>query len=308
VVSGALLLIGAEDAPPGAEAAVQAPKPAETPATAPASETATAAAVAKPEPAAEPEAAPAPASEVAAAPAAPEAAPPAEAPEAAPATPTETAAADPAPAQPSTTAAPVGTPSANQVSFAAWDVEMPFLEGNRMVGGRRVAVIQRVLPNTNLSEAGSWLAPGLLIYSVNGVDVQQAGSVAGAVLNAMTVDPDGRARVVVQYASPSLEVQTGLLTVTAKRIVSLTNGVSLSVSNIDGEWRTVVEGVIRPAATQLRQGDVLFRDKTSGTALDGPQSLEGILANLVQAGAMQTEFSIIRDNKLAAATMQLTAE
>jgi hypothetical protein len=103
-------------------------------------------------------------------------------------------------------------------------------------------------------------------------------------------------------------VQTGLLTVTAKRIVSLTNGVSLSVSNIDGEWRTVVEGVIRPAATQLRQGDVLFRDKTSGTALDGPQSLEGILANLVQAGAMQTEFSIIRDNKLAAATMQLTAE
>ena len=95
------------------------------------------------------------------------------------------------------------------------------------------------------------------------------------------------------------------MTVTAKRIVTLANGVNLSVSNIDGEWRTVVEGVTRPSATQLRQGDVLFRDKTTGTALDGPQSLERIMATLAENGTAVTEFSIIRDNKLGAAAMQL---
>jgi hypothetical protein len=270
--------------------------PAATEATATTEGTASLAATATaPDPAAEPAAAPEPA------------------PEPQPATTTAPAASDAAttgaaaPAEPAFPA-PTGDLRATQVAFAAWDVQLPFMEDNRIVGGERLAIIERVLPSTDLSQAGSWLAPGLLIYSVNGMDVQQSGSIASAILSTMTVDPDGRARVVVDYAGSSLERQTGLLTVGTTRLVSLYNGVNLTVQNIDGEWRTVVSGVTRPAATELRQGDVLFRDKSSGTALDGPQSLEEILAVLVDQRIPVTEFAIIRDNRLESAAMQLAVD
>ncbi len=193
----------------------------------------------------------------------------------------------------------------NQVGFAAWDATMPFLEDNRIIGGQRVAIILRMLPNVDVASVGDWLVNGLILYSVNGVDIQQSGSITTAVLNAMRVDPDGKARVVVQYAGSSLERQTGLMTVTAARLVSLANGVSVSVSTIDGEWRSVVTRVTDANATTLREGDILFRDKMTGTALDGPTSLETIMANLVQTGTATTEFAIIRDNKLGQATLKL---
>jgi hypothetical protein len=215
---------------------------------------------------------------------------------------TETAAADPAPAAP-----PVALQE-NQIGFAAWDAEMPFIEDNRIIGGERVAIILRLLPNVEVADAGDWLANGLILHSVNGVDIQQSGSITTAVLNAMKVDPDGKARVVVQYSGSSLERQTGLMTVHATRRVSLANGVNVTTSTVEGEWKTVVTGVTAPGSTQLRQGDVLFRDKTTGVALDGPTSLETIMAALVEQGTPETEFSIIRDNKLSTATMQLATK
>jgi hypothetical protein len=51
---------------------------------------------------------------------------------------------------------------------------------------------------------------------------------------------------------------------------------------------------------------VLFRDKTTSTALDGPDSLEKVLADLVAQGMTQTGFSVIRNNKVDEATMQLS--
>jgi tRNA A-37 threonylcarbamoyl transferase component Bud32 len=193
----------------------------------------------------------------------------------------------------------------NQVGFAAWDATMPFLEDNRIIGGQRVAIILRLLPNVDVASVGDWLDNGLILHTVNGVDIQQSGSIATAVLNAMQVDPDGKARVVVQYSGSSLERQTGLMTVTATRLVSLVNGVNLSASTVDGEWKTVVTSVTNPNVTTLREGDILFRDKTTEVALDGPRSLESIMASLVASGTATTEFAIIRDNKLADATLQL---
>lgn len=237
--------------------------------------------------------------------------------------PVETAAATAEPVSPTaepqpvaaaeTEAAPVAAQPAppavlveNQVGFAAWDVEMPFIEGNRLVANRRVAVIERVLPKVNLDEVGNWLAPGLLIHAINGLDVQQSGSIATGVLNALNVDPDGRARVVVQYSTPSgREQMTGLLTVKAKRLVSLANGITVSVSNVDGEWRTVVDSVAGNSATDLAPGDLLFRDKTTGHALDTALSLEKVMEELVQRGTRETEFSIVRSNRVSNASMQL---
>jgi len=110
---------------------------------------------------------------------------------------------------------------------------------------------------------------------------------------------------VVEYAGSDLKRQTGLLTITGVRLVNLSNGVRVQTSNVDGVWKSVVTGVAKPEMTTLRQGDVLFRDKSTGIPLDGPTSLETIIAELVNAKATQSEFSIIRDNKVDVATMQL---
>ena len=198
-------------------------------------------------------------------------------------------------------AAPVGTPAANQVAFAAWDVEIPFASDDRMVDGKRVAVVTRIPPTVDLKEAGDWLAPGITLFAVNGTPIQSAGSITVAVMNAMSVDPDGKARLVVEYADVSKERKTGLLTVSTVRLVNLRNGVGTRTSVVDGVWTTAVTGVTRPELTSLRQGDVLFRDKTTKTPLDGP-------ADLTAAGATQTDFSVIRDNKVGEAHMQLTLE
>ena len=68
----------------------------------------------------------------------------------------------------------------------------------------------------------------------------------------------------------------------------------------------MVTGVANPSMTTLRQDDVLFRDKATGIPLDGPTSLETILAELVKANATQSDLAIVRGNKVDAATMQLT--
>jgi len=209
----------------------------------------------------------------------------------------------------STLAPPSGKLLANQIGFAAWDAEIPFMEESRIIGGERLAIVSRLLPTTDIAESGDWLAPGLLLYAVNGTDVQQSGTFTTAVLNAAKVDPDGKARVVVEYAGSSLDRQTGLLTVDMTRLVSLANGVNVKISvGSDGVWMAVVTGVTKPEATELRQGDILFRDRTTGTPLDGPDSLEKVMAALVEAGTGLTQFSVIRDKKVITAGMQLAAD
>lgn len=319
VVAGYMMLGGKDPAPEAVAAAAPTTtaepaatseaKPAEpasataaTTAAAPAAAAipaATEASAAPSEPAAKPEEAVAQPEEAVAAakPAAePETAAPAET-----AAPTETAV-------PEVLAAPAGKPAANQISFAAWDVEIPFAADDRMVDGKRVAVVTRIPPTVDLSEAGDWLAPGIAILAVNGTPIQSAGSITGEVMNAMSVDPDGKARLVVEYADASKERKSGLLTVSAVRLVNLQNGVDTRTSVIDGVWTTEVTGVTRPESTSLRQGDVLFRDKTSTTPLDSPAALEKIIADLIAGGTTQTEFSIIRANKVSEAQMQLVLD
>ncbi|HLQ18375.1 MAG TPA: hypothetical protein VK146_05290, partial [Tabrizicola sp.] len=198
--------------------------------------------------------------------------------------------------------------AANQVGFAAWDVLMPFSYDERMLGGKRAAVVTRFQPGVDVTAAGDWLAPGVSIHSVNGIPIQSAGSLTVAVMNAMAVDPDGKARVVVEYTDRTQKAKTGLLTVGAVRLTTLANGVALRTAFVDGVWKTDVTAVAKPEVTTLKPGDTLFRDKTTTSPLDGPTSVEKILATLVQQGVAETEFSIIRDNKVESATMQLVQD
>ena len=217
---------------------------------------------------------------------------------------TETAVADPV----AEAAAAGPKPAANQVAFAVWDVAMPFSYDDRMIDGRRVAVVTRFQAGVDIQAAGDWLAPGVAIHSVNGMTVESAGSLTVAVMNAMAVDPDGRARVVVEFSDTARQVKTGLLTVDAVRLITLQNGLTVRVLVVDGAWKTEVTAVARPETTTLQPGDTLFRDKTTATPLDAATSLEKILAALVEQGVATTEFSIIRDTKVAAATLQLAKD
>jgi serine/threonine protein kinase len=245
--------------------------------------------VPEPEPAAEPE------TETAAATPEPAAEPAAE---------PETAEADVA-AAPEPAAAGAGNPAASQVDFAAWDAELPFAADDRLIDGKTAAVVVRLSQTADLKAAGDWLRQGVVIHSINGRPTPTASALTTGILNAMQVDPDGRARVVAEYTGSDGDRKTGLLTVEAVRLVNLSNGVRVRTATVDGTWQSVVTGVAKPAMTSLRQGDVLFRDKATGIPLDGPTSLETILGELVKAKATASEFSIVRDNKVDVATMQL---
>ena len=75
----------------------------------------------------------------------------------------------------------------------------------------------------------------------------------------------------------------------------LRDGMLVTVSCAEGDTGYVYDGLLETEVTEvgragmstLRKGDVLFRDKSTGIALDGPTSLEGILERLVEGKAIK---------------------
>ncbi|MFN3992096.1 MAG: protein kinase domain-containing protein [Tabrizicola flagellatus] len=218
------------------------------------------------------------------------------------AAPETTAAASPAAEKPASSGA---RPAAVQVAFAVWDAVLPFTADDRIVGGKPAAQILRISPEADLASAGPWLQQGMVIHAINGSPTPTTKALTAAILNAMQVDADGKARMVADYSKSNGERNSGLLTVDALRLVTLANGIQLRTLTVDGVWKTEVTAVPQQGMTTLRPGDVLFRDKSTGVALDGPTSIEAILGQLVKDKATRTEFSIVRDNKVETADMNL---
>ncbi len=215
-----------------------------------------------------------------------------------------TAAAEPAAAP----AAPVGPVSAVQVAFAAWDVSMPFAEVTRITDGKRLIVISHVSPTVDLSVSGPWIKPGLVINAINEKPLESGATVAGMMLNDLHLDPDGYSRAAVKFTDASGAQQTGLLATQTLRNVSLINGVVLQSAIIEGSWKTIVRSVSPDTVTSLQVGDVIFRDKTTGIAIDGPQTFEEVMGSLVEQKRATTEFSVIRGSLVQTAMMQLAID
>lgn len=205
-------------------------------------------------------------------------------------------------------AVPVGAVSAVQVAFAAWDVRMPFAEVARISGGRPTIVVSHVSPTADLTVSGSWIEPGVIINAVNEKPIQSGATVAGMVLNDLHVDPDGYGRAAIKYTDASGTQQTGLLAAQTVRNVSLLNGIVVTMAVIEGGWKTTVQSVAPEAVTSLQVGDVIFRDKTTGVALDGPQTFEEVMAALVEQKRATTEFAVVRGSGVETATMQLAID
>ncbi len=201
-------------------------------------------------------------------------------------------------------AAADGVPLANQVTFSVWDVQMPFATNSRIVGNERVTAISRVERGVDTAVAGPWIAPGTRLFAVNGTPVG-GGDFATAVLNALQGAHAGRARVGVDYAAPGADRQTGLLTVTAVRLVTLANGTSFAISHFEDGWKTVVTKVERPSETDLQPGDVLFREQALDLRLDQSGSLDAAIGALVEKGQTVMNLSVVRDNKVAGASLRL---
>ena len=212
-------------------------------------------------------------------------------------------------AEPTTVAAaPAGTVSAVQVSFAAWDLRMPFSEVTRIASGKPVIAISRVNPTADLSTAGDWIKSGVVISAVNEKPIQSGATIAGMMLNDLHVDPDGYSRAAVKYTDVGGAQQAGLLAAQTVRNVSLVNGIGFSAAITEGNWTTIVQSVSPDAVTTLQVGDVIFRDRTTGVAIDGPQTFETVIASLVEQKRTTTEFSVIRGSVVQTASMQLAID
>ncbi len=205
-------------------------------------------------------------------------------------------------------AASLGPVSALQVAFAAWDLRMPFAEVARISGGKPTVVVSHVSQTADLAISGDWIKPGVIINAVNEKPIQSGGTVAGMVLNDLHVDPDGYGRAAIKYTDAGGTQQTGLLAAQIVRNVSLVNGIVVTAAVIEDGWKTTVQSVSPEAVTSLQVGDVIFRDKTTGVAIDGPQSLEEVMAALVEQKRATTEFSVIRGSGVQTALMQLATD
>ncbi len=205
-----------------------------------------------------------------------------------------------APAEPGPEAVPAKvTLAETQVNFAAWDVHMPFVSSIRNVNADSAVVIVLVNSDADLATSGDWIRAGTAIFAVNGNPVRAGQTLPGLMLNALHVDPDGYTRAGVEYRNGTTnERQQGLLAVPVIRLISLANGVDLQATVIDGKWQTVVTKVIAEQPDGLKVGDVLHRDKGSDLALDGPQSLESLIADLQARDVPTTEMAVVRDSRL----------
>ncbi|WP_171212357.1 protein kinase [Ruegeria sp. HKCCA5426] len=203
-----------------------------------------------------------------------------------------------------------GTPAETQVAFSHWDVEIPFQTSKRRASTGNVIAVTGVDATRDMSIIGEWVQRGAAIYTLNGKPVKADATFAAQVLNDLNVDPDGFIRITARYrALGKTRAQNGLLALPAIRMVGLENGYGFEIRNSDGaSWTTVTETVPADAAGGLREGDVLVSEAQTGTAIDGPESLDTILSSLVSEDKSQARLTVLRNGAEAEVVMQLVQE
>ncbi len=218
----------------------------------------------------------------------------------------ETTLAEPTPVAPST---PVNLAEA-QVAFSHWDVEIPFQTSKRRASTGSIIAITGIDPAQDMSVIGQWVERGAAIYTLNGKPVRENASFAAQVLDDLAVDPDGYTRVTARYRPlGKTRAQNGLLALPAIRMVGLENGYGFTVRNADGQgWKAVVTNKPADAAGGLQRGDILISEAQTGSAIDGPESLDAVLETLVSENKPQARFAVLRNGAETETSMQLTQE
>ncbi|KIC45738.1 serine/threonine protein kinase [Ruegeria sp. ANG-S4] len=198
----------------------------------------------------------------------------------------------------------------NQVSFAHWDIDMPFTISRRRASTGNVFAITDVDAGEDLSVVGEWVQRGTTIFTLNGEPVRSDLSFAAHILDDFSVDPDGYIRAAARYRTlGETRAQNGLLALPAHRMVGLENGLTFDIHNEnEAGWQTVVATVPQDSPGGLRPGDVLVREVKSGVAIDAPESLDAALSGLVADGQPEAKLSVLRNGAETDVIMQLAQE
>lgn len=210
-------------------------------------------------------------------------------------------------AEPAAEPAPVAV-DANQIAYALWDVRVPYTTEVRTVGGVSYGTIKTVDPNADLTVAGEWIVPGATVYSVNGNPISSRLDSGALILRNLSVENDGMARSAVRIKAPGQnQYQRVELAVPVVRRIGLVNGLTAEAHFVDGTWQVTVTG--EPASgTTLRVGDVLVSETTTGVNVTRPESLEDIVARLVERQTATASFKIFRDGVADSASLTLTTK
>lgn len=221
----------------------------------------------------------------------------------------ETVAVTPEPEPPAAPANPVDL-AENQVAFAHWDVEIPFTTSRRRASTGNVIAVTGVDLERDMTIIGDWVQRGAAIFTLNGDPIRADASLAAHVLDNLKVDPDGYTRVAARYRPlGKTRAQNGLLALPAIRSVGLENGYSFTIRGTgDTGWQTVVTDVPAKNAGDLRQGDILLSEAQTGAAIDGPESLDAVLADLVSKNNPEAHLTVSRNGAETSAVMQLAQE
>lgn len=197
-----------------------------------------------------------------------------------------------------------------QTAFSHWDVDIPFQTSRRRASTGNVIAVTGVDQDMDPTIVGEWVKRGATIFTLNGKPVQADTTFAAQVLNDLNVDPDGYIRVSARYRTlGETRPQNGLLALPAMRVLGLENGYVFAIQNKDGAgWKTVLTSVPPEAAGSLQAGDILVAETKSGTSIDGSESLEVLLAELVSENQPQARFSILRNGVATNADMPLAQE
>ncbi|WP_171208030.1 MULTISPECIES: serine/threonine-protein kinase [unclassified Ruegeria] len=197
--------------------------------------------------------------------------------------------------------------SEKQVSFAHWDVTIPFQTALRRASTGNTIAVTAVNPNLDMSVIGEWVQRGATIFTLNGDPVRADLSLAAHFLDSFTVDPDGHIRKAARYRElGQTRAQNGLLALPAQRSIGLENGLTFEASHVsDSGWQTVVNSIANEGQTSLQVGDIVLRESNTDTAIDQPEALDAVLATLVAENTPEAKFTVLRNGTETTATMQL---
>ena len=194
----------------------------------------------------------------------------------------------------------------NQFTLAAWDMDIPFSARKPEAEPDGFPIIATVTDSAAISPLNDWIAPGVIVYSLNGHWVSDQASIEG--LLAQTTEPGEDQFLIVPAkikADPAGAFQEKTLAVPIARNSILRNGITVKTVVAEGDWRPTVTEIASEESGGLRVGDVILGETTLGSNLSGAHAFEVVVQQLARLRAPTAEFTVLRNGEQAEATMAL---
>ena len=193
----------------------------------------------------------------------------------------------------------------NGLSFAVWNVAMPFEATHEKVRNANTATITKVHPR-NLSPSDSWITKGAEIHIVNDTRLEDGVQLETYILNSMNLDPDGKTRASVMYKDAvTKRFERALLTVPIVRDIWLADGTQFHIRMDGDDWVAEVMNKGTMPGNELAVGDVISRETKTGIALNAPESMEQVFALAESKGLESLGFAVSRNGSTTTAILPL---